>query len=306
MKTLSWNDNWFIDVDDIDENNVTISGNSDTPNNVWVKFEAGVTPRTYIITYNDGERCLQQEVSAITPCEIEWLGDTECITCDCDCTNLVLDETSVSIPMEGCDIPIGSFSTCIAEANILTAASETWADHCINTENNIIYLTVGENTSGERNSEITFNYTVCDGASCSKQLSIHQAGDSCGCGSITYSGTEEPDPTPTVEGLEYYAKIVNNTSSAIDIDDISFDFTADGSSSTEEFHNRQTIPANGNALYNHGNSICLDSCNNNYPSATISNGRITIWEGSSTSGKSVTLDKSTIVNGDTITFTYNG
>jgi hypothetical protein len=111
---------------------------------------------------------------------------------------------------------------------------------------------------------------------------------------------------PTSANVKYYAKIVNNTSSAIDIDDISFDFTADGSSSTEEFHNRQTIPANGNALYNHGNSICLDSCNNNYPSATISNGRITIWEGSSTSGKSVTLDKSTIVNGDTITFTYNG
>jgi hypothetical protein len=208
--------------------------------------------------------------------------------------------------MEGCDIPIGSFSTCIAEANILTAASETWADHCINTENNIIYLTVGENTSGERNSEITFNYTVCDGASCSKQLSIHQAGDSCGCGSITYSGTEEPDPTPTVEGLEYYAKIVNNTSSAIDIDDISFDFTADGSSSTEEFHNRQTIGAHTTDYYNNGDSICLESCGNNYTSATISNAKMTIWSGSTTLTKTLTMNKSSIVCGDTIVFTYNG
>lgn len=99
---------------------------------------------------------------------------------------------------------------------------------------------------------------------------------------------------------------MNNTSSAIDVDDIQFDFDGGTRADREEFHNRQTIPANGNALYNHGSSICLDSCDNNYPSAAISDGSITIWEGSSTSEKSVTLDKSTIVNGDTITFTYNG
>jgi hypothetical protein len=86
MKTLSWNDNWFIDVDDIDENNVTISGNSDTPNNVWVKFEAGVTPREYIITYNDGERCVCKRYTvAGTPCSCDSLtvnGILESCSCD--------------------------------------------------------------------------------------------------------------------------------------------------------------------------------------------------------------------------------
>lgn len=290
---------WSIDCAD-DYEYIIISGDSNTPHNVYVDFKPGVTEGEYIITYNDGIRCVDmpywvqqagcpritQQSSTIpsgdgstgypvaiwtpseeypltsfteshtgdgitnvdlistafgpdtvnmvilkcsanpssTPrpfkielttsanpdcswefnltqngadCNIEWLNTgTTCITCTCGCDKLVLEETSVEIPMEGCDIPIGSFSTCIAEANILTAASETWAEHCINTVNNIIYLSIGENTTSERSSDITFNYTVCDGASCSKQLSIHQAGNSCGCESITYEGTEEADPTP--------------------------------------------------------------------------------------------------------------
>lgn len=109
-----------------------------------------------------------------------------------------------------------------------------------------------------------------------------------------------------MDGLYYYAKIVNSTDNPIDIDDLSFDFTADGSSSTEEFHNRQTIGANTTGYYNNGNSICLDSCDNNYTSATISNAKMTIWSGSSTLTKTLTMNKSSIVCGDTIVFTYNG
>ena len=172
---------------------------------------------------------------------------------------------------------------------------------------NVIKVNVPQNTStNSRTISVTCTLTHTGGARCTDTKTFTQEGatQTCGCNSITYNGTQEADPQ--LDGLYYYAKIVNTTNSPIDIDDISFDFTADGSSSTEEFHNRQTIGANTTDYYNHGGSICLDSCGNNYTSATISNGRITIWEGSSTGGKSVTLNKSSIVCGDTIIFTYNG
>jgi hypothetical protein len=300
MKT--W-ENWSIDCGDKDESKVVISGSATSLDRVYINFESGADAGNYIVTYNDGIRCITKTYTvAGAPCEIEWLGGTECITCDCICDNLVLNEASANISKDGCsDMAIGSASDCIT--NIVTT-TETWVR--VNAVGEGLYLNVDANANSSRSTTVTFDYGVsCDsGKSCTKTLTVNQAGGSCDCGSITYSGTEETDPT--VEGLNYFAKIVNNTSSAIDVDDIQFDFDSGTHADREEFHNRQTIPANGNALYNHGNSICLDSCNNNYPSATISNGRITIWEGSSTSGKSVTLDKSTIVNGDTITFTYNG
>jgi len=302
MKT--W-ENWSIDCGGKDESKVVISGSATSLDRVYIDFSSGATAGDYLITYNDGIRCITKTYTvAGAPCVIEWLGDTECITCDCDCTKLALNEASVSIPIGGCsNMAIGSYSECIST---ITTEGESWAN--ISATNGELILNVGSNADSSRSTTVTFTYGVsCDSSkSCTKTLSISQNGNSCSCSDLTVNGTIEPEPTPTVEGLEYYAKIVNNTSSAIDVDDIQFDFDGGTRADREEFHNRQTIPANGNALYNHGNSICLDSCDNNYSSATISNGRITIWEGSSTGGKSVTLDKSTIVNGDTITFTYNG
>lgn len=193
MKT--W-ENWSIDCGDKDESKVVISGSATSLDRVYINFESGADAGNYIITYNDGIRCITKTYTvAGAPCEIEWLGGTECITCDCICDNLVLNEASVDISKDGCsDMAIGSASDCIT--NIVTT-TETWVR--VNAVGEGLYLNVDANANSSRSTTVTFDYGVsCDsGKSCTKTLTVNQAGDSCGCGSITYEGTEEADPTPS-------------------------------------------------------------------------------------------------------------
>ena len=253
-----------------------------------------------------------KQLGVVRGCDdVTYVDSEECITCDCNQDDFQLVSSTIdNIPIEGYDNIIGTVSNCIDKAT-MELVNNTWGENTVKLqyldEDNNIYLVVTGNDGAAREETVKIAYSATcgeDGVVWEKSLTLRQDGDGCGCGSITYEGDKEPDPT--IEGLNYFAKIVNNTNSAIDVDEIQFDFDGGTRADREEFHNRQTIPANGNALYNHGSSICLDSCDNNYPSVAISNGSITIWVGSSTSEKSVTLDKSTIVNGDTITFTYNG
>lgn len=119
---------------------------------------------------------------------------------------------------------------------------------------------------------------------------------------ITYNDGEICVSKPyTVEakGLNYFAKITNNTSSPINVTAIGFDVSG---GDEEEFHNTQVVVANSTAYYNDGNPICLVSCDNTYTTASISNFYIEIDDVTHT----VTCDKTIIGDGDTITLTYNG
>ena len=210
MKT--W-ENWSIDCGDKDESKVVISGSATSLDRVYINFESGADAGNYIITYNDGIRCITKTYTvAGAPCEIEWLGGTECITCDCICDNLVLNEASVDISKDGCsDMAIGSASDCIT--NIVTT-TETWVR--VNAVGEGLYLNVDANANSSRSTTVTFDYGVsCDsGKSCTKTLTVNQAGGSCDCGSITYEGSEEADPTPTASGFKVNVTVPSGKASA--------------------------------------------------------------------------------------------
>lgn len=80
----SWN-NWSIDTDDED---ISISGDSSSLDKVSITFSSGnvVDARTYIITYNDGQRCVNFRY---------YVSDT---SSTCDCSSLVFHGTEEPDP----------------------------------------------------------------------------------------------------------------------------------------------------------------------------------------------------------------
>lgn len=80
----SWN-NWSIDTDDED---ISITGDSSSLDKVSITFSSGnvVDARTYIITYNDGQRCVSFRY---------YVSDT---SSTCDCSSLVFHGTEEPDP----------------------------------------------------------------------------------------------------------------------------------------------------------------------------------------------------------------
>ena len=203
--------NFDVSDDDVDNwynvtANVAANDGGERPIYIKVRLNGG--------TSVPDEGCLYDSVKLTQKgkCVIEWLGDTECITCDCDCTKLALNEESVSIRIGGCsNMAIGSYSECIST---ITTEGESWAN--ISATNGELILNVDSNADSSRSTTVTFTYGVsCDsGKSCTKTLTVNQAGDSCGCGSITYEGTEEADPTPTASGFKVNVAVPNGKASA--------------------------------------------------------------------------------------------
>lgn len=82
----SWN-NWSIDTDDED---ISITGDSSSLDKVSITFSSGnvVDARTYIITYNDGQRCVSFRY---------YVSDT---SSTCDCSSLVFHGTEEPDPQQ--------------------------------------------------------------------------------------------------------------------------------------------------------------------------------------------------------------
>jgi hypothetical protein len=192
---------WSIDCAE-DDNKVVISGNSNTLDRVYIEFLSGATPGKYLIEYNDGERCVRKEYTvAGAPCEIEWLGDTECVTCSCSENDFQLDYTSLSISGDGYNNIIGSVSDCIDKENMyITAVTGNLWDGVILEEHdtNDIYLVVPRNDSAAREITAQIGYSATCGTDIwTKELKLSQDGTtpiSCECSDLVFKGAESDCP----------------------------------------------------------------------------------------------------------------
>ena len=273
-------ENWSIDTNDDD---ITISGDSSSRDKVSITFSSGsvVSAGAYTVTYDDGERCLK------------YIYVVQEGTCSCTVTSNYPSSSPHSYSSEGSFIA-GKMNGSCTSITITYLDAESNGDwlNCssmnIDTDGNITSTGVSENTNELRYAKYSL--------SCGGVLEFYQDTNqqTCDCNSLIVNGTEEAD------GLKYYAKIVNNSNASINVTDVGFEFSDGSTTREEEFHNAQTIPAYTTEFYNHGNSICLDSCNNEYTIVNISNFKISINDVSTT----VTCDKTSIRNGDTITLTY--
>ena len=273
-------ENWSIDTNDDD---ITISGDSSSRDKVSITFSSGsvVSAGAYTVTYDDGERCLK------------YIYVVQEGTCSCTVTSNYPSSSPHSYSSEGSFIA-GKMNGSCTSITITYLDAESNGDwlNCssmnIDTDGNITSTGVSENTNELRYAKYSL--------SCGGVLEFYQDTNqqTCDCNSLIVNGTEEAD------GLKYYAKIVNNSNASINVTDVGFEFS-DGSTTREEkLYNAQTILAYTTEFYNHGNSICLDSCDNEYTIVNISNFKISINDVSTT----VTCDKTSIRNGDTITLTY--
>lgn len=273
-------ENWSIDTNDDD---ITISGDSSSRDKVSITFSSGsvVSAGAYTVTYDDGERCLK------------YIYVVQEGTCSCTVTSNYPSSSPHSYSSEGSFIA-GKMNGSCTSITITYLDAESNGDwlNCssmnIDTDGNITSTGVSENTNELRYAKYSL--------SCGGVLEFYQDTNqqTCDCNSLIVNGTEEAD------GLKYYAKIVNNSNASINVTDVGFEFSDGSTTREEEFHNAQTIPAYTTEFYNHGNSICLDSCDNEYTIVNISNFKISINDVSTT----VTCDKTSIRNGDTITLTY--
>lgn len=272
--------NWSIDTDD---ENISISGDSSSLDKVSITFSSGsvVSAGAYTVTYDDGERCLK------------YIYVVQEGTCSCTVTSNYPSSNPHSYSSEGSFIA-GKMNGSCTDITIVYLDAESNGDwlNCssmnIDADGNITSTGVSENTNELRYAKYSL--------SCGGVLEFYQNANqqTCDCNSLIVNGTEEAD------GLKYYVKIVNNSNASINVTDIGFEFS-DGSTTREEkLYKAQTIPAKTTEFYNHGNSICLDSCDNEYTIVNISNFKISINDVSTT----VTCDKTSIRNGDTITLTY--
>lgn len=280
MKT--W-ENWSIDCGDKDESKVVISGSASSLDRVYIDFASGAEAGDYIITYNDGIRCITKTYTVAGA------------PCSCTITSSYPSTNAHSSAAETSSFVVGTINDSNCEEIIITYVEEEsngdWLS-CesleIDENNNITSSGLTENDS-DSTRYATYSF------SCGGTLKFYQKGTvvTCDCDSFAFEGTLE------TEGLSYFAKITNNTSSPINVTAIGFKINESGE---EEFHNTQVIAANSTAYYNDGNPICLESCDNAYTTANISDFYIEIDDAQYTA----TCDKTIIGDGDTITLRYNG
>ena len=232
--TGTGNECWFVKKAKITPNDLAII-NLDS-SEITVTPNPSYEPRvgTCVLTMQNGTNGIEvqstiniTQVACESPAscsDVVWIGDDECITCDCNADDFELSTTSIEVPIDGYDDEvIGSVNTCIDKTNMtVTESSSTpWGVILKYSDNdNNIYLTVPANEGAARNETITIAYSATCGSDVwEKEISLSQTGESvtCGCNSITYEGTEEPDPTPGPPMITINLALHNGGSSTLSI-----------------------------------------------------------------------------------------
>ena len=246
--------------------------------------------------------------------DVIWVGDDECIICNCSADDFELVASSIEVPIEGYDDVIGSVNVCIDKTNMTVTESSSTPWGVVlkySDDDNNIYLTVPANEGSARNETITIAYSAtCGSGVWEKEISLSQTGGSvtCGCNSITYEGTEEADPVS--EQFKVKIQIHNATNNTIYWDIIDFTF-ADGREASPE--TCDSCQGNTTTTWNYGGSSSHDDWVSFYPytstdTVTLSSALINLTDsrcnGAGTS--TLTTTQTTWHNGDTILLQYNG
>jgi hypothetical protein len=220
--TGTGNECWFVKKAKITPNDLAII-NLDS-SEITVTPNPSYEPRvgTCMLTIQNGTNGIevQSTINIIqTACEspascsdVVWIGDDECIICNCSADDFELSTTSIEVPIDGYDDVIGTVSTCIDKVNMEVAESSStpWGVELSYIDENI-YLTVPENSDEERSETITITYSAtCGNETWEKTVSLSQEGAEpagCTCNSFRFLGEDEDNDTYkytlTATGGEY-------------------------------------------------------------------------------------------------------
>jgi hypothetical protein len=175
---------------------------------------------------------------------------------------------------------------------------------------NVLLVKFSANTG---TSSRTFNIHLSTSVSsdCTWDNTYTQNGNSCGCSSITYSGTYEDDPAPVTEQFKVKIQIHNATNNTIYWDVIDFKF-ADGNEESPE--TCDSCQDNTTKTWNYGGSSSHDDWVSfvgytTTDTLTLSSALINLTDSSCNTGagvKTLTTTQTTWHNGDTILLQYNG
>lgn len=135
--------------------------------------------------------------------DVIWVGDDECIICNCSADDFELVASSIEVPIEGYDDVIGSVNVCIDKTNMtITESSPTPWGVVLNYNDNDIYLTVPANENVARNETISIAYSATCGSDedvWEKEISLSQEGSEpvvgCSCDGFVFQGEDEGNDT---------------------------------------------------------------------------------------------------------------
>ena len=191
--------NFDVSDDDVDNwynvtANVAANDGGERPIYIKVRLNGG--------TSVPDEGCLYDSVKLTQKgkCVIEWLGDEECVMCDCSSDDFLLNTTSVSIDSEGYNDIIGTVGDCI-DKTTMELRNNTWGENTVKLqyldENNNIYLVVTGNDGAAREETVKIAYSATcgeDGVVWEKSLTLRQEGSTCACSDLSFNGIDYDNP----------------------------------------------------------------------------------------------------------------